>query len=308
MKGRIIMPLFAALLLAAPAIADDSVTIHVLGVAQDAGYPQAGCYEPHCMPGWEDRGARITASSIAVVDNANDSKLLFDATPYISDQLYRLHKIAPDGEYTLDGIFLTHAHIGHYTGLMFFGHEVMGAHGVPVFAMPRMRRFLENNGPWDQLVRYENILLQSLQDGASVAFDGVTVTPFRVPHRDEYSETVGYRIEGPNKTAVFIPDIDKWHDWDTDIRDVVRDVDYALLDATFYADGELPGRDMSKIRHPFIAESMELFETLSAEEKSRVIFIHMNHTNPAMVAGSEARKTIEDNGFRVAFEGMQLEL
>jgi pyrroloquinoline quinone biosynthesis protein B len=129
-----------------------------------------------------------------------------------------------------------------------------------------------------------------------------------VPHRDEYSETVGYRIEGPNKTAVFIPDIDKWHDWGTDIRDVVRDVDYALLDATFYADGELPGRDMSKIRHPFISESMALFATLTAEEKSRVIFIHMNHSNPAMVAGSDARKTIEGKGFRVAFEGMELEL
>lgn len=308
MKGRALMPIFVAMLLAAPAIADESVTIHVLGVAQDAGYPQAGCYEPHCMPGWEDRNARITASSIAVVDNANESKLLFEATPHISDQLYRLHKLAPDDEYTLDGVFLTHAHIGHYTGLMFFGHEVMGARGVPVFAMPRMRDFLENNGPWDQLVRYENIMLQSLEDGSSIAFDAVTVTPFRVPHRDEYSETVGYRIEGPNRTAVFIPDIDKWHDWDTDIREIVRNVDYALLDATFYADGELPGRDMSRIRHPFISESMALFETLGPEEKSRVIFIHMNHSNPAMVAGSEARQTIESNGFRVAFEGMRLEL
>ena len=300
--------LIAAMCLAAPAAAEESVRIHVLGVAQDAGYPQAGCYEPHCMPGWENRDARITASAIAVVDSDNESKLLFDATPHITDQLYRLHEIAPDGEYTLDGVFLTHAHIGHYAGLMFFGHEVMGAHGVPVFAMPRMHEFLENNGPWDQLVRYENIALQRLADGSPVAFDDVTVTPFLVPHRDEYSETVGFRIDGPSKSAVYIPDIDKWHDWDTDIRDVVRDVDYALLDATFYADGELPGRDMSKVRHPFISESMALFEELTAEEKSRVIFIHMNHTNPAMVENSEARKTIERNGFRVAYEGMQLDL
>ena len=182
------------------------------------------------------------------------------------------------------------------------------AHGVPVFAMPRMRDFLENNGPWDQLVRYENIFLRPLEDGSPVAFETVTVTPFRVPHRDEYSETVGYRIEVPDRTAVFIPDIDKWHDWDTDIRDVVRDVDYALIDATFYADGELPGRDMSKIRHPFISESMQLFENLTPEEKSRVIFIHMNHSNPAMVEDSEPRQAIERNGFRVAFEGMQLDL
>ena len=298
----------AVLMLATPAFAEDSVRIHVLGVAQDAGYPQAGCYQAHCMPGWEDRNKRITASAIAVVDSAAGSKLLFEATPNISDQLYRLHRVAPDGEYTLDGVFVTHAHIGHYAGLLFFGHEVMGAQEVPVFAMPRMREFLSSNGPWDQLVRFGNIALQPLQDGSPVAFDRVTVTPFRVPHRDEYSETVGYRIEGPNKTAVFIPDIDKWQDWETDIRDVVRGVDYALLDATFYADGELPGRDMSEIRHPFISESMLLFETLTQEEKSRVIFIHMNHTNPALVKNSEARKAIEGSGFRVAFEGMQLEL
>ena len=119
---------------------------------------------------------------------------------------------------------------------------------------------------------------------------------------------MGYRIDGPNKSAVFIPDIDKWQDWDTDIRDVVREVDYALLDATFYADGELPGRDMSQIRHPFISESMQLFDNLTSEEKNRVIFIHMNHSNPAMIEDSEARQTIEKNGFRVAFEGMQLDL
>ena len=297
-----------ALALVTPACANGEVRIHVLGVAQDAGYPQAGCYQPHCMPGWEVPDKRITASSIAVVDDAAKSKLIFDATPHISDQLYRLHKIAPDDQYSLDGVFLTHAHVGHYAGLMFFGHEVMGAKGVPVYAMPRMRDFLSRNGPWDQLVRFENIALQSLEDGKAATFDNVAVTPFAVPHRDEYSETVGFRIEGPKKSAVYIPDIDKWQDWDTDIRDVIRGVDYALLDATFYADGELPGRDMSKVRHPFIAESIALFDSLSDEEKNRVIFIHMNHTNPALIRGGDIFREIEARGFRVAYEGMQLVL
>lgn len=296
------------LMFAASVPADESVQLHVLGVAQDAGYPQAGCYQPHCMPGWADRDRRITATSVAVVDHTEQSKLLFEATPDLPDQLYRLNVIAPDEIYALDGVFLTHAHIGHYAGLMFFGHEAMGAHRVPVFAMPRMREFLSSNGPWDQLVRYENIVLRPLENGSPVTLGKVTVTPFRVPHRDEYSETVGYRIEGPNRTAVFIPDIDKWRDWDTDIREVVRGIDYALLDATFYADGELPGRDMSQVRHPFIAESMALFAPLTPAEKARVIFIHMNHTNPALQAASDIRRAIEDAGFRVAFEGMRLEL
>lgn len=299
----------ATVLFSIVAHADDSVAIYVLGVAQDAGYPQTGCYQPHCMRAWEDKSLRRTASSIAVVDGASRKTYLFDATPDMREQLYALHQLAPADEYELGGVFLTHAHIGHYVGLMHFGHEAMGAHDVPVYAMPRMWEYLSTNGPWDQLVRYENIALHALQDGKpEVLREDLRVTPFRVPHRDEYSETVGYRIDGPKKSAVFIPDIDKWEDWDVDIRDVIRGVDFALLDASFYADGELPGRDMSVIKHPFVSESMELFKDLTDEEKSRVIFIHLNHSNPLLNDGSVERDLVEKAGFRTAVEGLRLEL
>ncbi len=297
------------LLLATTIHAEESVYIRVLGIAQDAGYPQAGCYQPHCMRAWEDPGLRRMASSIAVVDENTHSKYLFDATPDMREQLYALHEVAPDDDYQLDGVFLTHAHIGHYVGIMHFGHEVMGANGVPVYTMPRMREYLSTNGPWDQLVRYENIVLKTMRDGEAQMFgEHLQVTPFLVPHRDEYSETVGYRIDGPNKSAVFIPDIDKWDRWDTDIRDIVRSADYALLDATFFADGELPGRAMDEIAHPFVSESIKSFSSLNGEEKSRVIFIHFNHTNPLLIDGSEAQNEVQRLGFRFAKQGMKLPL
>ena len=297
------------MLAANAASADGGVSIHVLGVAQDAGYPQAGCYQPHCLRAWEDKSLRRAASSIAVVDESTKSKFIFDATPDMREQLYALQKIAPDGEYKLNGVFPTHAHIGHYVGIMHFGHEAMGAKAVPVYTMPRMHEFLSTNGPWDQLVRYENITLQPMLDGEAIEFgEQLRVTPIVVPHRDEYSETVGFRIDGPNKSAVYIPDIDKWERWDTDIRDIVRSVDYALLDATFYTDGELPGRDMSEITHPFVSESMSLMQDLTAEEKARVIFIHMNHTNPLLIEGSKEQAAVKDLGFNFAYEGMRLEL
>ncbi len=298
-----------ALLGGGTASADEGVYIHVLGIAQDAGYPQTGCYQPHCMRAWEDKSLRRTASSIAVIDASTQSKYLFDATPDMREQLYQLHVVAPDGEYKLNGVFLTHAHIGHYVGIMHFGYEAMGARNIPVYAMPRMHEYLSTNGPWDQLVRYENIALQMMDDGGTIELgEQLRVTPIRVPHRDEYSETVGYRIDGPNKSAVFIPDIDKWKDWSTDIRDIIRSVDYALLDASFFADGELPGRDMSAIKHPFVADSMALFEDMTDEEKSRVIFIHMNHTNPLLIDGSEEQAIVTERGFKFAYEGMRLEL
>ena len=290
-------------------IADEGLFIVVLGVGQDGGYPQTNCYQPHCMRAWEDPSLKRMTSSIAVVDRQDHRKFLFDATPDMREQLYRLHKFAPDSQFTLDGVFLTHGHIGHYVGLMHFGHEAVGSKNIPVYAMPRMRDYLSSNGPWDQLVNYKNIRLMNLEDGKGVRLSHrLSVTPILVPHRDEYTEAVGFRIDGPDKSALFIPDIDKWQDWDVDIRELVKTVDYALLDASFFADGELPGRDMSKIRHPYVNESMALFKDLSQEEKTRVIFIHMNHTNPLLIEGSPEQKEVESRGFRIARPGMTLAL
>jgi len=126
-----------------------------------------------------------------------------------------------------------------------------------------------------------------------------------VPHRPEYSEVVGYRIDGPHKSILFIPDIDSWEEWDdlgTHIEDLIEEVDVAYLDASFFDHNEIPGRDMSGFPHPPIVHSMERFAPLSAETKAKIRFIHLNHTNPALRPDSEARATIERNGFRVAEE------
>lgn len=280
--------------------------LYVLGVTQDAGYPQTGCYAEHCMPGWQDADLRRNAVSLGLIDPASHKKYMFDATPGFPAQLYELEVEAPSAQYELAGIFLTHAHIGHYTGLMFLGHEAMGASNVPVYAMPRMTSFLKENGPWSQLVSYKNIALRPLKDGKAESLGQLKVTPFLVPHRDEYSETVGYRIDGPNKSAIFIPDINKWSEWKTDLSKLIKTVDYALIDATFFADGELPGRDMSKVPHPFVTESMEVLGDLPVEERNKVWFIHMNHTNPLLDLESKESKSVQSKGFNVAVERIRL--
>lgn len=285
----------------------DGAYLLVLGVAQDAGYPQAGCYKPHCLPGWENPRKRRGPVSLALV--AAGHKYLFEATPDLPAQLYRLERVAPTRTHALSGVFLTHAHIGHYAGLMFFGHESMGASDVPVYAMPRMTRFLNNNGPWSQLVSFKNIQLRPLTHQTSVSLAAqLEVTPFKVPHRDEYSETVGFRIASSTHSAVFIPDINKWSQWSESLAEVVRAHDYALLDAAFFADGELPGRDMSKIPHPFVVETMALLDDLPRSERNKVWFIHMNHTNPLLNADSPQTRQVEKAGYNVAREGVRLPL
>lgn len=282
----------------------------VLGISQDGGTPQAGTKEHR---GWADNKYQRLVASLGVIDPVSGQRLLFDATPDFREQLQHLDRLAPvAGKPGIAGIFLTHAHIGHYTGLMFLGHESMGARDVPVYAMPRMQEFLSAHGPWSQLVKYKNIDLRTLADRNKVRISSrISVTPFSVPHRPEFSEVVGFRIDGPIRSAIFIPDIDSWEEWDaagTRIEDMIASVDVAYLDGSFFANGEIPGRDMSGFPHPFITHSMQRFSALPAKEKAKIRFIHLNHTNPAIWPDSNERAKVLAKGFKVADEGEIFEL
>lgn len=283
--------------------------IVLLGVAQDAGYPQAGCEKECCKVFHEGKEEKKLVTCLALVDRKANKYWLFEATPDIAIQLKNLQEYLPDTDYSPDGIFITHAHIGHYTGLMQLGREVMGTKEVPVWAMPRMDSFLRSNGPWKQLVSLQNIRLNRLNADSTVQLTpSFKITPLKVPHRDEFSETVGFIIQSDKKKVLFIPDIDKWEKWERDIVAEVRKVDMALLDGTFYQNGELPGRDMSEVPHPFVEESMQKFSSLTSAEKSKIVFIHFNHTNPLLKKQSAEKEKVRKDGFAVAGERMVIEL
>ncbi|WP_425409590.1 MBL fold metallo-hydrolase [Hyphococcus sp.] len=286
-----------------------NVSLLILGVAQDAGRPQIGNPDD---PAWADPSLKRLATSIALIDRRGDEprRWLFEATPDIKEQIRRLNAAAPAAHpLDLAGVFLTHAHIGHYAGLMMFGREAAGARNVQVFAMPRMADFLSSNGPWDQLLRLHNLYIAVMSEGEPEHLTpDLSVTPFLVPHRQEYSEVAGFEIQGPEKAALFIPDIDSWEDWDAQgvrIEDKIAGVDFALLDATFYANGEIPGRDMSGFPHPFVSHSMERFENMPHREKQKIWFIHMNHTNPLLIPDAPERSLVESKGYNNASESAE---
>lgn len=277
-------------------------SLKILGVVQDGGFPHLGNNKTCC----ENIQQKKFVTSIMLINNKNNESYLFDASPDINEQLnFMGDRINKD----LKGIFLTHAHIGHYTGLMFFGREALNSNLINVFAMQRMKKFLETNGPWSQLVKLNNInLIQIHSESVFSLSDQIRITPFEVPHRGEFSETVGYKIHGPNKTALLIPDIDKWYLWEKSIVDEIREVDYALIDATFYDSKEVNYRDISEIPHPFVIETMSLFKNSSKKEKSKIYFIHLNHTNPLLDEKSKEFNDIINKGYNVAYEGLELNL
>ncbi|SEC60556.1 pyrroloquinoline quinone biosynthesis protein B [Maribacter dokdonensis] len=279
----------------------ENTSIVILGNVQDAGSPQIGCKKECCAALFENLDTERRVVSLGVIDTDNQKTYLFDATPDIAQQMKMLTQYEPKSDKeVVDGIFLTHAHIGHYTGLMYLGKEAMDANATPIYVMPKMEGFLLNNGPWDQLIQRENAVLNAMVDQNAIELSQeIIVTPFLVPHRDEYSETVGYRIQGPNKSALFIPDIDKWEKWEKNIVEEIQKVDYAFLDATFYSGKEINNRDISEIPHPFVIESLEKFKDLNAKEKAKIIFIHFNHTNPLLDPNSEESQIVLDKGFKI---------
>ena len=276
--------------------------ITVLGIAQDAGYPHIDCSKACCKAYYEGEETKKLVTSLGFIDRLNNEKYLFEATPDITSQLQLLNNYLPKNN-IIDGVFLTHAHIGHYTGLMYFGREAKGAKEIPVYAMPKMTTFLNENAPWNQLIQLNNIKVNELQNDSTYHINKqFIIQPILVPHRDEFSETIGYKIFGANKTALFIPDINKWELWNKNIVDEVAKVDYAFLDATFFKDGEIP-RPMNEVPHPFIEETVRLFKETTIETKNKVIFIHFNHSNPAIKNQDKLKKNIEKQGFRFAKEG-----
>ena len=281
----------------------ESDYIQVLGIVQDAGYPHIGCEKDCCKvvsPG------DYFVSCLGLVDKTNNKRYLFDATPDIHNQINLLEKF-PDAN-LIDGIFLTHAHIGHYTGLMYLGREGLGGKNIMVYALKRMARFLTKNGPWDQLVKLNNISIQTISNKEFVKLsENIFVIPIRVPHRDEYSETVGYKIIGKSKKILFIPDIDKWDEWKKSIIEEVKLVDYAFIDGTFYNGTEL-NRDMREIPHPSIEETLQLFSNQPVAERNKIYFIHINHTNPILTNKNGIRDLVEGLGFNIAQRGLKFKL
>ena len=285
------------------------VWLTILGTVQDGGSPHMGCEKDCCNDLFLTPDPTRKVVSLGVIDYNNGKQYLFEATPDITTQLKYLSKQKDNdcGEMP-DGVFLTHAHIGHYTGLMYFGREAKGADSIPVYAMPRMKQYLEANGPWSQLVELGNMSIQQMAADSIIQLSNkLQVVPLLVPHRDEFSETVGFKIIGPRKSFLFIPDIDKCQKWERSIVEEIKHVDYALIDATFFADGEI-NRDMAEVPHPFVEESLKLFENLDQREKRKIYFIHFNHTNPLINPLSAEADSLRELGFQVADFGDEIAL
>jgi len=278
--------------------------VHVLGTSQDGGYPQVGCSEKCCNIAWKNQSIIRFPSCLALVNPSTKKYWLFDITPEVKAQVKMLESYGC----SLAGVFITHAHIGHYMGIINFGLEVMNLNSIPVYVMPRMKSFLESNSIMNQLITNANIKLIKLLDQDYRSIDGTMIKPFNVPHRNELSETVGFEIKGNKKTVIYLPDIDSWDGWMDNLLNLIDLSDVLFLDGTFFSKDELKTRDISKTPHPAITDTMDRLSNLDLDLKRKIRFIHFNHTNDVLRDGSDAAKNVIDNGFLLSKEMQSFEI
>lgn len=290
-----------------------AVELFVLGVAQDGGLPQFGCEKPCCVEA-RRTGRVLYPSALGVVDRRGSDEpklLLVEATPRIEEQVALLHDLTnvhDRGRKPVDAVLTTHAHIGHYLGLLWFGREVAGSAHVPVHCSPRFAAFLRANGPWKQLVELQQIDVREFAIGEAFApWPGLSVTALTVPHRDEFSDTVAFVIAGPQRRVLFVPDIDAWEKVPGLLARLLDGVDVAYLDGTFFDGSELPDRALAEIPHPLITHTMELLAAPARARPGALRFLHLNHTNPAL-HDPAVRARVEAAGFRIAEQGERLAL
>jgi len=280
-------------------------TMVVLGTIQDAGSPHIGCNKKCCIELFNNSNEDRKVVSLGILDPENNKSFMIEASPDIPLQMKELNELS-NNNYP-DGIFITHAHIGHYTGLMYLGREAMNLSDFPVYVMPKMKKFIETNGPWSQLVELNNINLTSMETDSKIQLtSNISIIPFSIPHRNEYSETCGFKIIGPNKKILFIPDIDRWSLWEQNLIKEVQQVDVALIDGTFYNSDEIKSRNINKIPHPFIVDTINLFKNEPLNEKGKIHFIHLNHTNPLLNENSIEYQNLLNNNFKISYKNDQI--
>lgn len=292
-----------------------AVKVCLLGIAQDGGRPQPGCFRSCCVHAYDDPSLVRHPVSLGLV-GADYSTHLFEATRDLAWQFACWsHNDPVEGQ--LSSLWITHAHHGHVDGLGLFGAEAIAAKGLPLHCSASFSRLLAKNASWAHMMR-EGVLSPRpfLPEKSIIPYtdSSFSITPVKVPHRAELSDMHAFLISGPKANLLFLPDHDSWQQTLAEVGcDGIRSwlgelkVNIALLDGTFWSSDELSHRQQDLVPHPTVQDTIERLGARRGGDP-RIVFIHLNHTNPLHDLESEEAKIVQSLGWEIGVEGMVFDL
>jgi pyrroloquinoline quinone biosynthesis protein B len=254
--------------------------------------------------------------------------VLLNASPDLTGQLGRTPSLHPNmgGRGSpISAVLLTCGEIDALAGLL----SLREGHAFAVYGAPGVLDVLDANPIFNALppgrvprraVAMDEAVELAGPDGAKL---GLRATAFAVPGkvplfaetgsdpgRDESGVTVGLQITAGDASLFFIPGCAAMT---SDLRERLRGARTVLFDGTLWRDDEmiragLGTKTGGRMGHMSISGPLGVmaeFAGLGVEQK---IFVHLNNTNPALLACSPERAELQANGWEVATDGMELSL
>jgi pyrroloquinoline quinone biosynthesis protein B len=307
--------------------------IKILGSAAGGGFPQWNCNCRNCVavragtPGFKAR----TQSSLAVSRDGVNWALL-NASPDLRQQIAATPALHADPKAGLrhspiKAAVLTNGDVDHIIGLI----NLREAQPFSIYASKRILDVLAANSVFqvlaDPLVPRNEIALDrpfELQ-GAGVDL-GLTVEAFAVPgkvalyledkaatsHAGSEGDTIGLKITDPveKKSFFYIPGCAAV---DEKLVARLQGTSVVFFDGTLFTDDEMieqgllnkTGARMGHISMSGASGSIAAFSQLGV---GRLIYVHINNSNPALDENSPARKAIDGAGWEVGYDGMEVRL
>ncbi|MBV1700436.1 MAG: pyrroloquinoline quinone biosynthesis protein PqqB [Hyphomicrobiales bacterium] len=297
--------------------------IKVLGSAAGGGFPQWNCGCANCRLAWngDSRVKPRTQSSLAISADGI-SWLLLNASPDLRQQILAtpaLHPSEAGRSSPIRGVVLTNGDVDHVAGLL----VLRESQAFDLFASPFILAELAKNTLFGvlnpDLVKQHKIHV----DADFSPVDGLRIKAIAVPGKvplyaeaaniaigEESETTIGLEIRSGNARAYYIPGCARLTDG---LRQRIAGADLLLFDGTTFTDDEMVAQHLSsktawRMGHIAMSGAQGSLAGWAQVPVAAKVFIHINNTNPVLVEGSSARRSVEAAGWQIAEDGMEIDL
>lgn len=287
----------------------------VLGSAAGGGVPQWNCACTNCAAARTGAAPRRSQSA-AAVSAGGDRWLLLNCSPDITAQIEAFAPLQPRSlrDTPIDGAMLTDANVDHLGGLAALRQSgnhrfVIRSSGIVrdiAVAQTAFAPFARDPHRWDAVNDDEHIELAGLR---LRGFAVPGATPGYAGRRQEPGAVFAYEAGTADADATFLF-APVFSAIDDRLFEAIERVDVAFLDGSFFSDDELiveglMDKTARQLGHQPVGGPGGTLERLQGV-RTRIIFTHVNNSNPMLDPTSAAALEVRRTGAEIAYDGMML--